>query len=60
VLIAWVVPGCFAVRACPSALFENREDGVSAGQSVAFFPGVALERVRTALEHVARSALAPA
>jgi uncharacterized protein (DUF433 family) len=43
-----------------SALFENLEDGVSATQFVDLFPGVMLEQVRAVLEHVARSALAPA
>ena len=41
-------------------LFQNLEDGVSASEFVELFPGVTLDQVRAVLEHVARSALAPA
>jgi uncharacterized protein (DUF433 family) len=54
---AWLFRG---TRVPVSALFENLEDGVSATQFVDLFPGVMLEQVRAVLEHVARSALAPA
>jgi uncharacterized protein (DUF433 family) len=54
---AWVFRG---TRVPVSALFENLEDGASASQFVEWFPGVALEQVRTVLDHAARSALAPA
>jgi len=43
-----------------AALFENLEDGASASQFVAWFPGVTLEQVRAVLDHAARSALTPA
>jgi len=43
-----------------SALFENLEDGVPITEFVKLFPGVSLQQVRAVLEHVARSALAPA
>jgi uncharacterized protein (DUF433 family) len=43
-----------------AALFENLEDGALVSRFVEWFPGVTLEQVRTALEHAARSALAPA
>ena len=54
---AWVFRG---TRVAVSALFENLEDGVPVTQFVELFPGVALDQVRTVLEHAARSALAPA
>ena len=54
---AWVFRG---TRVAVSALFENLEDGVLVTQFVELFPGVALDQVRTVLEHAARSALAPA
>lgn len=41
-----------------AALFENLEDGVAVGEFVQLFPGVTLDQVRSALEHVAQSALA--
>ena len=53
----WVFRG---TRVAVSALFENLEDGVLVTQFVELFPGVALDQVRTVLEHAARSALAPA
>lgn len=53
---AWVFRG---TRVPVAALFENLEDGASASQFVAWFPGVTLEQVRAVLEHAARSALAP-
>ena len=54
---AWLFRG---TRVPISALFENLEDGVSASEFVALFPGVTLDQVRAVLEHAARSALAPA
>ena len=54
---AWVFRG---TRVAVSALFENLEDGVAVTQFVELFPGVALDQIRTVLEHAARSALAPA
>ena len=53
---AWVFRGS---RVPVAALFENLEDGASASQFVAWFPGVTLEQVRAVLEHAGRSA-APA
>jgi uncharacterized protein (DUF433 family) len=38
---AWLFRG---TRVPVSALFENLEDGVSAGEFVALFPGVTLDR----------------
>jgi uncharacterized protein (DUF433 family) len=43
-----------------AALFENLEDGVTAGEFVELFPGVGIDQVRAVLEHAARSALAEA
>ena len=54
---AWLFRG---TRVPVSALFENLEDGVSAGEFVDLFPGVTLDQVRAVLEHAARSTLAPA
>jgi uncharacterized protein (DUF433 family) len=54
---AWLFRG---TRVTVSALFENLEDGVSASEFVDLFPGMTLNQVRAVLEHVARSALAPA
>jgi uncharacterized protein (DUF433 family) len=54
---AWVFRG---TRVPVSALFENLEDGVSPTEFVKLFPGVSLDQARAVLEHVARSALAPA
>ena len=54
---AWVFRG---TRVPVAALFENLEDGALASQFVDWFPGVTLDQVRAVLEHVARSALAPA
>lgn len=54
---AWVFAG---TRVPVAALFENLEDGAQVTQFVEWFPGVSLEQVRAVLEHVARSALAPA
>jgi len=52
---AWVFRG---TRVPVAALFENLEDGVAVDEFVQLFPGVTLEQVRSALEHVAQSALA--
>jgi uncharacterized protein (DUF433 family) len=52
---AWVFRG---TRVPVAALFENLEDGVAVGEFVQLFPGVTLDQVRSALEHVAQSALA--
>lgn len=49
---AWVFRG---TRVPVSALFENLEDGVQAGDFVNWFPGVTLQQVRTVLEHASRS-----
>jgi uncharacterized protein (DUF433 family) len=54
---AWVFRGTHVPI---SALFENLEDGAQVDQFVEWFPGVSLQQARTVLEHVARSALAPA
>ena len=54
---AWLFRG---TRVPVAALFENLEDGALVSQFVEWFPGVTLEQVRSVLEHVARSALAPA
>ena len=54
---AWVFAG---TRLPVAALFENLEDGAQASEFVEWFPGVSIEQVRAALEHAARSALAPA
>ena len=51
----WVFRG---TRVPVSALFENIEGTASVDQFVEWFPGVAIEQVREALEHVARSAAA--
>jgi uncharacterized protein (DUF433 family) len=40
-----------------AALFENLEDGALVSQFVEWFPGVALEQVRTVLEHAALARL---
>jgi uncharacterized protein (DUF433 family) len=53
---AWVFRG---TRVPVAALFENLEDGALVTQFVEWFPGVTLDQVRTVLEHVAHSALAP-
>lgn len=53
---AWTFRG---TRVPVAALFENLEDGASAVQFTAWFPGVTSEQVRAVLEHAARSALAP-
>ena len=45
---AWLFRG---TRVPVSALFENLEDGASAGQFVVWFPGVTPEQVRAVLEH---------
>ncbi|HEX8213579.1 MAG TPA: DUF433 domain-containing protein [Longimicrobium sp.] len=52
---AWVFRG---TRVPVAALFENLEDGVAVDEFVQLFPGVTLDQVRSALEHVAQSALA--
>jgi uncharacterized protein (DUF433 family) len=52
---AWVFRG---TRVPVAALFENLEDGVAVVEFVQLFPGVTLDQVRSALEHVAQSALA--
>jgi len=52
---AWVFRG---TRVPVAALFENLEDGIAVGEFVQLFPGVTLDQVRSALEHVAQSALA--
>ena len=54
---AWLFRG---TRVPVSALFENLEDGAFVSQFVEWFPGVTLDQVRAVLDHVARSALAPA
>jgi uncharacterized protein (DUF433 family) len=53
---AWVFRG---TRVPVSSLFENLEAGRSVAEYVAAFEGVTIEQVRSVLEHVARSALAP-
>lgn len=53
----WVFRG---TRIPVKALFENLEDGASVEDFVDWFPGVTLEQAREALEHAARSSLAPA
>ena len=55
---AWVFRG---TRIPVAALFENLEGGAQITELVDWFPGVTIEQVRAALEHVARStrALAP-
>jgi uncharacterized protein (DUF433 family) len=53
---AWVFRG---TRVPVSSLFENLEAGVSVAEYVDAFEGVTMEQVRSVLEHVARSALAP-
>lgn len=53
----WLFRG---TRVPVSALFENLEDGALVTQFVEWFPGVTPEQVRAVLDHVARSALAPA
>ena len=52
---AWTFRG---TRVPIAALFENLEDGVSVDEFVRLFPGVTRGRVRSVLEHAARSALA--
>jgi uncharacterized protein (DUF433 family) len=54
---AWVFRG---TRVPVAALFENLEGGAQITEFVDWFPGVTVEQVRAVLEHVARSALAPA
>jgi uncharacterized protein (DUF433 family) len=54
---AWVFRG---TRVPISSLFENLEADVSVTQFVEAFEGVTIDQVRVVLEHVARSALAPA
>lgn len=54
---AWVFRG---TRVPVAALFENLEDGADVSEFIDWFPGVTLEQVRQVLDHVARSALAPA
>ena len=54
---AWVFVG---TRIPIAALFENLEGDASVHQFVEWFPGVTLERARTALEHAARSTVAMA
>lgn len=54
---AWVFAGS---RVPVAALFENLEDGVSAQEFPALFPGVDLKQVRAVLEHAARSAMTEA
>ncbi len=54
---AWVFAGS---RVPVTALFENLEDGISAQEFPALFPGVELKQVRAVLEHAARSAMAQA
>lgn len=53
----WLFRG---TRVPVSALFENLEDGALVTQFVEWFPGVTPVQVRAVLDHVARSALAPA
>jgi uncharacterized protein (DUF433 family) len=54
---AWVFKG---TRVPVASLFQNLEDGASVSDFVSWFQGVTLDQARTALEHAARSALAPA
>ena len=54
---SWVFRG---TRVPVSALFENLEDGATAGEFVEWFPGVTLDHVRAVLEHAAKSTLATA
>jgi uncharacterized protein (DUF433 family) len=54
---AWVFKG---TRVPVASLFQNLEDGASVSDFVTWFQGVTLEQARTALEHAAQSALAPA
>lgn len=54
---AWVFKG---TRVPVASLFQNLEDGASVSDFVSWFQGVTLEQARTALEHAAQSALAPA
>ena len=49
---AWVFLG---TRVPIAALFENLEDGASIQDFVLWFPGVALDQVRSVLERAARS-----
>ncbi len=49
---AWRFRG---TRVPVSALFENLEDGVAAGDFVTLFPGVTLDQVKSVLEHAAAS-----
>lgn len=56
--ISGVVSGAWRFRGTRvpvSALFENLEDGVSAVDFVALFPGVTLDQVKRVLEHAAAS-----
>ena len=54
---AWVFKG---TRVPVASLFQNLEDGASVSDFVSWFQGVTLDQARTALEHAAQSALAPA
>ena len=54
---SWVFRG---TRVPVAALFENLEDGATAAEFVAWFPGVTLDQVRAVLEHAARSTLVSA
>ncbi len=53
---AWVFRG---TRVPVAALFENLEDGADIAEFLEWFPGVTCEQAREALEHAARSAMAP-
>ena len=54
---AWVFKG---TRVPVASLFQNLEDGASVSDFVSWFQGVTIEQARTALEHAAQSAVAPA
>lgn len=54
---AWVFRG---TRVPVAALFENLEGGASLSDFVEWFPGVRLEQVKHALDHVAQGSLASA
>ena len=48
----------FAGSSVPiSALFENREDGVTVKEFTEIFPGVRLEQVRAVLDFAAKNSL---
>lgn len=53
---AWVFRG---TRVPVAALFENLEEGATARDFAAWFPGVTDEQIRLVLEYAAQSALAP-